>query len=65
MAVVIGGPLLLQALPTSMRDAVARTLLTANWALVGGMAALVGVAVDAVLLAVGIVRFQRTRLILE
>lgn len=65
LALFIGGPLLLQALPASIRDAIGRALETANLTAVGIGAALAVLAVDVALLAIGIARFQRTRLILE
>jgi ABC-2 type transport system permease protein len=65
LVLFIGGPLVLQALPVSMQAAIARALEGANLAAVGIGAALVVLALDVALLAVGIARFQRTRLILE
>jgi ABC-2 type transport system permease protein len=65
LVLFIGGPLLLQALPAAIRDAIGRALETANFTAIGLGAALVVLALDVGLLAVGIARFQRTRLILE
>ena len=65
LLVFIGGPLLLQALPASVMQAVMRRLETANLTVVGLAATLLVLALDVALLAVGIARFQRTRLILE
>jgi ABC-2 type transport system permease protein len=65
LVLFIGGPLVLQALPAPIRDAIGRALETANLTAVGIAAALAVLAVDVALLAVGIARFQRTRLILE
>lgn len=65
LVLFIGGPLLLQALPASIRDAIGRALETANLTAVGVAAALTVLALDVGLLALGIARFQRTRLILE
>ena len=65
LVLFIGGPLLLQALPASVQEAISRALETANLTAVGIVAALALLAVDMALLAVGIARFQRTRLILE
>jgi len=61
----IGGPLLLQALPVPVQEAIARALQTANLTVVGIAVALAVLALDVALLAIGIARFQRTRLILE
>lgn len=65
LVVFIGGPLLLQALPASVMQPIVRRLETANLTVVGLAAALLVLALDVALLAVGIARFQRTRLILE
>jgi len=65
LVLFIGGPLLLQALPASVQETIARALQTANMTVVGIIAAVVVLAVDVGLLAIGIARFQRTRLILE
>jgi ABC-2 type transport system permease protein len=65
LALFIGGPLLLQALPVAARDAVMRVLETADWTVVGLAAALGMLLLDGALLALGIARFRRTRLILE
>ena len=65
LVLFIGGPLLLQVLPASIRDAIAQALETANLTAVGLAVALAVLALDTALLAVGIARFQRTRLILE
>jgi hypothetical protein len=65
LVLFIGVPLLLQALPASIRNTIGRALETANLTAVGLGAALVVLTLDVGLLAVGIARFQRTRLILE
>ncbi len=65
LVLFIGGPLLLQALPVSIRDAIGQALETANLTVVALAAALAVLVLDMALLAVGIARFQRTRLILE
>jgi ABC-2 type transport system permease protein len=65
LVLFIGGPLLLQALPASVQEAVGRALETANLTAVGVALALAVLVLDIALLAVGIARFQRTRLILE
>jgi ABC-2 type transport system permease protein len=65
LVVFIGGPILLQALPASVQESIARALETANLTVVGVALALAVLVLDIALLAVGIARFQRTRLILE
>jgi len=65
MACFIGGPLLLQALPTAWRDRVGAFLSGADWTMVGLLAGLALLLLDILLLALGSARFQRTRLILE
>ena len=65
LALFIGGPLLLQALPASVQEAIGRALEAANLTVVGIALALAVLVLDMALLAVGIARFQRTRLILE
>lgn len=65
LVVFIGGPLILQALPASVQQAIVGALETANLTAVGIALALGVLALDIVLLAIGIARFQRTRLILE
>ena len=65
MALFIGGPLLLQALPTVWRDRVGAFLSGADWVMVGVLSGLAVLSLDILLLALGSVRFQRTRLILE
>jgi ABC-2 type transport system permease protein len=65
LVLFIGGPLLLRALPGSIQEAIAETLATANLTVIGLGAALGVLALDVGLLATGIARFQRTRLILE
>jgi hypothetical protein len=57
--------LLLQALPDSTKVVLSRALAAANMTTVGLVAGLALFVADAILLAVGIARFQRTRLILE
>lgn len=65
LLVFVGVPLLVQFLPPTAQVALAEALTSANMTLlvltVGGTIAIA----DAVLLALGIARFQRTRLILE
>ena len=65
LVLFIGGPLLLQALPASVRQAISQALEAANLTVVGIIAAAVLLVLDVGLLALGIARFQRTRLILE
>jgi len=65
LVLFIGGPLLLQALPASVQATITRALEGANFTLVGIVLAVAVLALDMALLAVGIARFQRTRLILE
>jgi ABC-2 type transport system permease protein len=65
LALFIVVPLLIQVLPHSAKAALGRALLTADFTLVGIVAGLAVLALDLALLAVGIARFQRTRLILE
>lgn len=64
LVLFIGGPLVLQALPDSALAWLQQALLTADLAAIGIVGALIVLAVDIVLLALGIARFQRTRLIL-
>ncbi len=61
----VGGPFLLGALPDSAKLWIERTFSAANTTVIGIVAALAVLAVDMVLLAIGIARFQRKRLILE
>nr|MBC7244700.1 ABC transporter permease [Chloroflexota bacterium] len=65
LVLFVGGPLLLQALPASAKDTLLQILSTANLNLVGIVVGLVTLALDIILLAIGIARFQRRRLILE
>jgi ABC-2 type transport system permease protein len=65
LVLFLGLPVLLQALPAPAKEAIGRALLGADWGLVGLLAALVLLAVDVALLALGVARFQRTRLIME
>ncbi|MGB9879619.1 MAG: hypothetical protein ACPLRM_02540, partial [Anaerolineae bacterium] len=64
LALFVGGSFLVQALPASAKDALFQMLSTVNWNLVGIATALIVLVLDIVLLALGIARFQRTRLIL-
>lgn len=65
LAVFLGGPVLLQALPESAKETIARALSTGNLTTIGIAAGLVILVADVVVLALGVARFQRTRLILE
>jgi len=65
LAIFIGLPLIVQALPDSAKAALDRAVLGANWTAVGLTVAAAILAIDALLLSIGIARFQRTRLILE
>jgi len=65
LLVFVGVPLLVQFLPLTAQLALAEALTAANVTLVVVVAAGVVVVADIVLLALGIARFQRTRLILE
>lgn len=65
LAIFLGGPVLLQALPESAKEAIARALSTGNLTTLGIAAALVILVADVIVLALGVARFQRTRLILE
>jgi len=65
LVLFVGGPFLLRALPDSVKAVILEALNTADMATVGGAAALIVLAIDTLLLALGIARFQRTRLILE
>jgi len=65
LVVILGPVILSQVLPASITAPIEQALLSANYALVGTVAGVVVLALDIVLLAVGIARFQRTRLILE
>ncbi len=65
LVLFIGLPVVSQALPASAKEAIGQALVGANWSVVGLVAALVVLLVDMALLAVGVARFQRTRLILE
>ena len=65
LVVFVGGPLLLQALPESAKEALAQTLFTTNWTIVGLVAALMILAIDVLLLALGVARFKRARLIID
>lgn len=64
LVLFVGGSFLIQALPASAKDALFRMLSTVNWHLIGIAAALIVLVLDIALLALGIARFQRTRLIL-
>jgi len=65
LVLFIGLPVLLQALPSSVREAVGVALAGANWGVLGSVAALVVLLIDVALLMVGVARFQRARLVLE
>lgn len=65
LIVFVGGPLLLRALPPSARQWIGQAIAGTNLAVAGLVAAAIVLAIDIVLLALGIARFQRTRLILE
>ena len=65
LALFMGGPLLLQALPESAKEAVARIFSTGSLTTLGIAAGLVILVADVIVLALGVARFQRTRLILE
>jgi len=65
LAIFLGGPLLLQALPDSAQEAVARSLSSGSLTTLGVVAGLVILVADVVVLALGVARFQRTHLILE
>jgi len=65
LVLFLGGPLLLQALPASAMQALSRALAPASMSALGLAAALALLAVDLVLLAIGVARFQRVRLILQ
>ena len=65
LVLFVGGPLLLRALPDSAKAWIKQTLSGGNATLIGIAAALIVLVVDIVLLALGIARFQRTRLILQ
>jgi ABC-2 type transport system permease protein len=65
LVVFVGGPFLLQALPNSIKFSIIQVLSTTNFTVVGIVAAVAVLALDVALLAMGIARFQRTRLILE
>jgi ABC-2 type transport system permease protein len=65
LVLFIGLPVLLQALPASVKEAVGQALVGANWTMVGLIAAGVVLLADLALLALGVARFQRPRLILE
>lgn len=63
MVLFLGGPLLLQLLPASARAAVGEALATANCTLLTLGASAVLAIIDAVLVLMGLSRFQRARLI--
>jgi ABC-2 type transport system permease protein len=65
LLVFIGVPLLIQALPPAMQASLVEMVATANMTLVALAAGTVVLAASIALLALGIARFQRTRLILE
>ncbi len=65
LIVFVGGPLLLQALPPSARQWIGQVIAGTNLAVAGVVAAAIVLAIDIALLALGIARFRRTRLILE
>jgi len=65
LALFLGGPLLLQALPDSAKASIEVAVVTTNFNAVGLVAAGGLLIIDIVLLLIGIARFQRTRLILE
>ena len=65
LLVFVGVPLLMQVLPPQLQASLAEALSTTNMTFIGTCAGLVVLAVDVALLAVGVARFQRTRLILE
>lgn len=64
LVLFVGGSFLIQALPASVKNALLRMLSTAHWNLIGIAVALIMLVLDIALLAWGIARFQRTRLIL-
>lgn len=64
LVLFVGGPLLLQTLPASAKEDFLQVLSTVNLNLVGIVVGLVVLALDMILLALGIARFQRKRLIL-
>jgi ABC-2 type transport system permease protein len=63
--VILGPVILSQVLPASIMAPISQALISADYTLVGTVAGAVVLVLDIVLLAVGIARFQRTRLILE
>ncbi len=65
LVLFVGGPPLLRALPDSAKASIEQAFSTGNAAIIGIAAALIMLAIDIVLLALGIARFQRTRLTLE
>ena len=65
LALFVGGPLVLKLLPESGKVWLERILGGVNLTAVGIAAALIVLVIDVALLAVGIARFQRKRLILE
>ena len=65
LALFVGGPLLLKLLPESGKAWIERTLVGIDVTAVGIAAALIVLVIDVALLAIGIARFQRKKLILE
>lgn len=65
LVLFVGGPFLLQALPNSAKAWILQTFSSTNVAVIGVIAAAIVLVIDVMLLAIGIARFQRTRLILE
>lgn len=65
LVLFLGVPFLLQVLPNSAKAWIVRTLSTGNATVIGIAAALTVFVIDISLLALGVVRFQRQRLILE
>ncbi len=65
LVLFVGGPLVLQALPNSAKASILQTFSSTNVAVIGVIASAIVLVIDVVLLAIGIARFQRTRLILE
>jgi ABC-2 type transport system permease protein len=65
LVLFLGGPLLLQVLPASAMQTLGRILAAANMTALGLAAGSVLLAVDIILLAIGVARFQRMRLILQ
>jgi len=65
LIVFVGGPLLLRALPSAALLWIERTTAETNLTVAGLVAAVIVLAIDVSLLALGTARFRRTRLILE